>query len=975
MAWFFYYQRTPESTWELADAKLRQNIVQTYQPPFTTILDLDTDVEEGMKREDLDKIHYRGDLYFDFDADSIEDVIPPFQRFLSNLTEIEIDLRQVQIFASGGKGFHIVVPMAMFVEKPSTAGYTFLPAIYKEMAQELYVDTLDMRVYTARRGRMFRTENVLRSNGKYKVQLSVEQARSITPELYDEWTSQPGDGWQLLAPVFNPALALLFTKARDRVKDAISKRRSSKADEKLVAQFQGQFPSSLQMVGRGENVREGVGFQKIATQIAITANTLGQTEEQMLETCEGLIQNHQSDGNRYNTPTKRRKELLRMYHYMQDNPCYEFSAGGIKSLLTPGTPTPDLNPPIDDEYGALAEDEELELDDSVTMGVRFNREGMFRKVYDKETKEHQVLRISHMGMDNVAMLQNLGSHETVGYEVDCYLSGKFQARRKISVNSLTSGAGVRLALGGAQSASIQINDAQANALLDLLRRKAEVNNKVVINIPREGVDVIRLPDTETETDRTEIVYAAPNAYGVLTSEGLGHKYRLNTANQQDGEFKSDLLSAPAFDVSDEEIRFFETFFELFPKEIMARSLGFYLACFLAQPIRHRARQFPMLQVHGQAGAGKTSMNQLLGNLHFYNKEPTVWSAGDLTPFALTSLLQSSGSIPVLFDEFKKRDLGFKRSQDFMMIMRNNYTGNSGGKGRVVKAAGVSTLSVAQSASVAPLVFMAEEPEGQTAIVDRSIVVTMSVKQEKDPGGRWHFCSRNRRILGKWGHLCVRKVLNLDLNRMDDELHTFQQQLEQASSRALAARPLFNNAVILLGLQFGKQTLASEFGDRFDAVFDSFIHEVIHGIDTAVPINQSEGSKVLSTLAALTAVPENDPFKLHNGLDFMQSQDKATREPCVDIHLRNAWDKYSRHRRSQGEEVLYHSEAAFINAMMRHRAAVDTVCAGSDLKGGRPSVKVVRFNLRTLYDQEGVEEFEGMSRTIVFPEELTNSNLN
>lgn len=973
MAWFHYYQRTPESAWEIADAKLRQSVIDTYQPPFTTILDLDTEIVEDMKREDLDKVRYKGPFYVDFDAESIEDVIPPFQRFLSKLTEIEIDLRQVQLYASGGKGFHVVIPMELFIEKPSSAGYTFLPAVYKEIAQELYVDTLDMRVYTARRGRMFRTENVLRTNGKYKVQLSVEQARSITPELYDEVTSAPGNGWQLTPPVFNPELALLFAKAREKVKAAITKRRSSKADEKLVAQFAGSFPASMQMVGRGENVREGVGFQKIATQIAITASTLGQTEQQMLDTCEGLIQNHQSDGTRYNTPQKRRKELLRMYHYMQDNPCYEFSAGGIKSLLVEGTPTPDLNVPIEDEHGALSEDEELELEDSVTMGVRFNKEGMFRKVYDKETKEYSVLRISHMGMDNVSMLKNLGSNEIVGFEVDCFLSSKFQARRKISVNSLTSGAGVRLALGGAQSASIQINDAQANALLDLLRRKAEVNNQVVTNIPREGVDIIRLPDTETETDRTEIVYAAPNNFGVLTKEGLGNRYRLSTANGHDGEFKSDLLSAPALDVSEEEAKFFDAFFKLYPKDVMARALGYHLACFLAQPIRHKARQFPMLQVYGQAGAGKTSLTQLLGSLHFYNKEQTVWSAGDMTPFALTSLLQSSGSIPVLFDEFKKRELGFKKSQDFMMIMRNNYTGNSGGKGRVSRDAGVSTLSVAQSASVAPLIFLSEEMEAQTAILDRAIIVALTEKQEKDVGGMWHFCTRNRRILGKWGHLCVRKVLNLDLDRMDEDLHHFQRQLEDAATRALAARPLFNNAVVLLGLQFGKQTLASEFGDRFDPVFDEFMFDVINGVDTSVPINQSEGSKVLSTLAALSAVQENDPYRMHAGLDYMLTKDSTSREPCVDIHLRNAWDKYSRHRRSQGEEVLYHSEAAFINAMMRHRAAVDTVCAGSELKGGRPSVKVVRFSLRTLYDQEGVEEFKDLSRAIVFPEELTNSN--
>jgi len=45
------------------------------------------------------------------------------------------------------------------------------------MAYKLYVDTLDLRVYSAKRGRMWRTPNVQRENGKYKVPISLGEAR------------------------------------------------------------------------------------------------------------------------------------------------------------------------------------------------------------------------------------------------------------------------------------------------------------------------------------------------------------------------------------------------------------------------------------------------------------------------------------------------------------------------------------------------------------------------------------------------------------------------------------------------------------------------------------------------------------------------------------------------------------------------------------------------------------------------------
>ncbi len=964
MSWHFYYQKTPESAWEIADAKDRDVIVRAVEPPFTTILDLNTEVVDGMKREDMDAIKYRGPLYFDFDSDSIEEVIPQFQKFLSKLTDIDVDLRQVELYASGGKGFHVIVPMEMFLLKPAPSGYPFLPAIYKEIAQQLYVDTLDLRVYTARRGRMFRTLNVKRTNGKYKVQLSVEQARSITPDLYNEWTSQPCEPWAPNPPVHNSELALLFTQSQDKVKELVAKRGTSKADEKLVAQFKGEMPESLKMVGRGENIREDAGFQRIATQIAITAHAIGLSIDQVLADCEGLIESHQSDGYRYNTPNKRRKELIRMYDYMQDNPCYEFSAGAIKNLLVKGTPTPDLSTPIEDEHGVLEEDDDLDIDDDVARGVRFNRAGIFCKTYDKEAKEFKLIKLAHLGLDNVSMVMNLDKEEVVGYEFDVFVEGKYRGRKSVTSNSIATASQLKTTLGSSYSVGMQMTESQAAGFLDLMRKKAEVYNNMIRNVPREGVDVIRLPDTETQQGRVEIIYAAPaNLGGVVTLDGVPGKYKLQTVNGSDGEFRSDLLSAPRMDEGDTEelVKFFDSFFRLYDDRVMARVLGYYLACFLAQPLRHKWNQFPILQVYGEAGAGKTSMCQFMGSMHFYNKQPTVWSAGDMTPFALQSLLQSSGSIPVIFDEFKKRELGLKKAQDFMMIMRNSYTGNMGGKGRVNRDAGQSTLSVQQSAAVAPLIFLGEEFESQTAIVDRSIIVPMvGKKTAEDMNADWNFCSSRRTNLGKWGRFCALKALELDMDEMGEMYDDFNAKM-LAVAQGMPARPIYNNVVLLMGLEFGRMTLSVYFEDRYNDKFEALKSEILNNLHTAVPRNQSEASKVLSALAALTGRPMSDPFHLELGVDYMPATDGATQEPCVDIHLVNAWDKYSRAKRSQGEEVLYNSEAAFVNALMRHRAVLDNICVDSPLKGGRPSVKVARFNLRTLYDEELVEEFKDLER--------------
>lgn len=964
MAWYFYWQQTPESAWTIADARDRQKIIEDNQPPFVTALDLNAEITDEMPREELDDIHYRGDLYFDFDSEDIEEATTQFNKFLSKLTEIEIDLRQVELYASGGKGYHVVVPARIYIEKPHSAGYKFLPQIFKEIAQELYVDCLDMRVYSARKGRMFRTVNVLRPNGKYKVPLSVQEARTMTPDLYEQLTSAPRQAFQINEPVFNPTLARYFNDARRKVSDAIKKRRNSKADEKLVAQFNGQLPDSVKKIASGEHVKEGVGFQNLATQIAITFNALGISEEDMLKECEGLIANHQSDGYRYNTPAKRRKELSRMYHYMKDNPCYEFSAGAIKSVLAPGTPTPDLNPPVDDPHGALEEDEELGLDEEgVYKGVRFNRNGIFVRRWDKDSKEYFVVKVSELGLDDVSILQDLETRERVGYEYSAYLYGQFKAKRRVGMSSINSANALQQAIGNPESAGIQLTDAQAKALMDVMRRKAEVKGKVVTTVPREGVDYIPLPNTETETGQNEIIYAGPHALGVLTSKSPEGSYRLQTVNGQDGELKSDLISAPKLLGSTEEVRFFDTFFNLHSTEVSARVIGYYLACFLAQIIRHEFRQFPVLQVFGQAGAGKTSYNILASNLHYYHKQPVTWAANAVTPFALTSLLQSSGSIPILFDEFKTQELGIRRTHEFLMIIRNNYTGNSGGKGRVNRDNSVSSLSISQSASVAPLVFLAESLETQTAIMDRAVSVLMPERKEGS-SDEFHECVQNRKILGQLGHLLVRKALGMDVESMSKQLKGFEKQVEANAPKNTGARPIFNNAVILTGLEFGRQTMETVYGDHFNETFERFKDEIIGNIEISLPENKSEGTKVLDTLAYMTALEDSNPLQLVLNVDYMPSFDEVTGDPCVDIHLRNAWDKYARYRRAQGEQPLYPSEGAFVTALMRHRAVMDDICAGSELKGGRPTVRVARYSLRMLYDEEHVEEFKNLEKEVI-----------
>jgi hypothetical protein len=305
-----------DETWALILADQEEHLVKDKKPAFTTILAADCDFVDKMDAEDFAKVHYRGPLYVDFDASSIDEATEQFQKFLTKLRDDHgFDLTQASLYASGGKGYHCIIPSQCFVPKVSPRGYMQLPAIYKEMAMELYVDCLDLRVYTARRGRMFRTANVERPDkpGVHKVQLTVDEVFGMTEERYREVVKVPRHLPPSTPPQLNAGLALLFSQAFDKVDKNVKNRKSAKADEALLKRFGGDVPETLKFLMDGKKLAEGIGFQKIATQLAITAHALGKNEDQFLTLCTGLCNDHVSDGSRYNTPDKRRRELSRMF--------------------------------------------------------------------------------------------------------------------------------------------------------------------------------------------------------------------------------------------------------------------------------------------------------------------------------------------------------------------------------------------------------------------------------------------------------------------------------------------------------------------------------------------------------------------------------------------------------------------------------------------------------------------------------------
>lgn len=329
-----------ESHWMDVSPQELQVFLESDSPPeFRTIL---------ARCGDEDAARYSGPLYLDFDHADIAVAIAAFHRMLDCLAALGVDLEMLRLFASGGKGFHIEVPMPCFMEEPEPV--KDLPRVFLEMVladltddSEKGTEGVDLRVYSQGQGRMWRVPNRERTNGKFKVPLSVDEARGVTPESYGELTAQPREFPQLKPAVLVPKLADAFSRAQATLAQSTPARSAAwtKAETEIRKRWGGDAPPCVRPLLKGDKTSREEGFNRIATQLAILAHALGWDSDRLVRECEGLCLNHPSD-NRAHDRRWREGELIRLRHYVGRQSGYDFSVPALISILPSGADTSDL---------------------------------------------------------------------------------------------------------------------------------------------------------------------------------------------------------------------------------------------------------------------------------------------------------------------------------------------------------------------------------------------------------------------------------------------------------------------------------------------------------------------------------------------------------------------------------------------------------------------------------------------------------
>ena len=999
MSSYFWYSITGDrEAWKVAPTDHRQRIISDVHPVLVTVLDAKQIPQDTWTREDYINMKYSGPLYFDWDGE-LEQVMQEFKAVLRRLVEEKgVDPNSMAMYATGGRGFHLEIPMEVFSPKVTAAGVMQLPHIYREMALEFVTPSMDLKIYSGRKGRMWRVPNIRRDNGHYKVQISYSEALEMTVEKYDSVTSQPRAPLVLSEPVASAELMTLFLEKREDVLDKAKRALKAKDETKDLARFKGEFPQAVKMLMAGLHLRDGAGFNNVALQLSIVAHALGKTEDEFVDSCQGLIKEYTSDG-RYNSPGRREAALRERYWYTKGNDCYIFSFGALKSICEEGYEPDELRPSRelalsakpevadtnqmftpegkikdmrelvkahDEALGAEASEALRVTDRTEHSGLMVNHRGIFHHAKGSDFP----LRLSYVGILRPWTLVDAKTSRHIGMQanllmvrsdrvIDCgrheLVGDVFESRSRL--DKFLSGFG-----GGFTG-----TDVQATVVRQALKDSAMKDNNLTYVLTREGVDVICDPEQPDDAHRL-IVWACPQGVvfgrdlpdnlqdGVKKAERFVYKPKVST----NAVFEPDVVDLTPLSHEYPGVHtMLSNLLEVNKdKYVLASVLGWFVSCFHRQ-IHHQIHgQFPLLQIYGAAGSGKTSTPTFFARLFWAKRSPKVNSAtrSALTPHARRSLLTGSASIPALIDEFKRSEMGENEFHRLVGELRTSYNCGTMMIGGIRDGSSTSDFrTVTEFERSSPVCLMSETLVDETAFLERCVIVPMSPASQNPKA--WEILNEeeNKILMGRLGSLLLWRTLKTSFDEYTALYRDSRARVKKFAEDKkikINERPLTNSAIVLCGLTFLRNSLNSagitEYDKKLDDLSDSVLSEETLKF-TGAP--KAEIYKALSDVAWISHhEPDDSMYAVREGFEYVYFEGDS-----LDLDVKSIFVKYVSWCKARNVQSHFATVESLAQALRKVPAFLTAAAMDSPIRRGSGS-PVFRFSVSALWNED-VEPFK------------------
>lgn len=776
---FLQFKTDKKEPWRMYTEEQLQKADLPGPPAFKTVLMVDQNPEEVTEKglDAIETVHYMGPMYLDFDdADDIDRVLGEVNAVIDYLmNKLDIPAEFIHCWLSGGKGVHITVPAQVFgVKKPTK----FLPMIYREIMMTILKGsglespcTIDESVYSCGKGRMWRCEGIPRpGSGTFKVGTTPNELADMNSEEYHAIvaTARPP------LSVAQPGKNVTYAKAEQLLKAArVTAARKVKAmgaacvvPKEAMREWEG-IPGCIEKLiteGDAGNSNWNQAAMQLAAYISARYDK-SEEKEYMDLLVRPFVKNVES--------SSRPSETERLKHVQgQLHRCFsgsiKFAPGAL--IATIGTPCREC--PIcraDVASGETKQGEVAQYNSDVK--IRWDVSGYYLVGEDSSRQ-----------LTNFTFWPYMEVFELEPYTDDRGHSGWRNTERKELVGKL-------IVAGSDEVTEVSISERSWGSKRDLI---AAVKGRDAAIYAGDGeiqkilVAILKFSRDKTEDKELEKMIRA-NVCGVvldrgekgtvahyveagnaITSLGSRSPYRFNGNARQSPALIQGSNPLPDDEQLAQTIRALCRVNE--PVEV-AKMLGWFVACHFREHIQFEEPQFPLLNIYGNAGAGKSCLATLIAMINgidYTKAELQNVEVGTLYP--LVKYVSSSTTVPRLIEEVNPVQLGNARYGQILGILKAAWSHAPIQRGQVNSN---RELSVSEDRVSAPLVYTSEQSATTPALRSRSVEVRLQAKtlQNQEYRDNYRFAVQNRQALLRIARALVTVALGTSPKALLKILHS------------------------------------------------------------------------------------------------------------------------------------------------------------------------------------------------------------
>jgi hypothetical protein len=860
---FLQFRADKKQAWQLYDEAQLPDLPNP--AAFITVLSVDKDPESVAEQgeDPIDFVKYFGPMYLDFDGADLGLVLDSTREVLTFLhTKWDIPTEYIHCWLSGQKGVHITIPAAVFgVKGPLKA----LPIMYREIASSLTSPFLDMGVYSCGRGRMWRCEGVARpTTGTFKVGVTYDELLKMDASQYAVLVSSPRP--PLARSV--PAKSLVFPKAESAFKVArviAAKRiRAMKGTSTVPAEVLRATPGIPgcieKLITEGDSPESN--WNQAAMQLAAYIAARYSREEEVEYTTDLIdpfVTNVQSSSRP--SDSERRKHVKEQLNRAFTGRM-KFAAGALISVI--GTPCRNC----------------VICREDIAKGEQPSEKG---DPYDPDTQIRATAR-GYLLMGETAA-RSLSNFLFLPHTYVNELSSSVHCEQRVAmVGTVITAQGVRFsdvevaeeawhsrkqllnAFKGWGGAVFTGTDAEATNLYKAINYlAAELTEEVNVMI-RTAQCGIRLYEGKHGL--------APH---YVESEGAYARGELDSPFKYCGDAKQSptLLRGEYPFTDDEELETTLAHLMLINEpHWVAAMLGWVVACHFSEHLQHLYTQFPLLNISGNAGAGKSSTAFLLCHLNGIDYSKTDFMNVEIATFyPLAKYVSSSTTVPRLVEEVNPSIMSFQMYQKVMGLFKGAWNRAPIPRGQLSG----QKIVIGEDKVTSPIVYTSEQTASLPSLRNRSIEVKLTSRALKDSTYTKHFKAANagKRSLQRMAKALVNRSLDISLV----EVAARMTEMEALVSPAIGERPRFSYQCVLFGLAMLEDTMdACELKGvgGVDTLRAALIHHLsANSNELEKETSRSEVDRVLEALDLLAESNSNSTFELVPGLHYWRAGDQLS----------------------------------------------------------------------------------------------------